>query len=154
MMLVATLDAVPGVRDRGRGRPRRRPDKLHAEKGYDHRRCRRECRVRGIRPWIARRGVKSSAHLGRHRWVVERRFAWLARLRRLSIRHERRAGLHLPFTTLACAAICLRQTRRFVPGSKGLVQDGTVAASRPAAAYPCHCDGDPCNKVVERWTYR
>ena len=115
MMLAPTLDAVPGVRARHRGRPRKRPDKLHADKGYDHRRCRRECRARGIRPRIARRGVDSSAHLGRHRWVVERSFAWLARFRRLSIRYERRADLHLAFTTLACAVICLRQIRRFCP---------------------------------------
>ncbi len=38
-MLAATLDAVPGVRTGRRGRPRREPDKLHADKGYDHRRC-------------------------------------------------------------------------------------------------------------------
>ena len=49
------------------------------------------------------------------RWVVERSFAWLARFRRLSIRYERRADLHLAFTTLACAFICLRQIRRFCP---------------------------------------
>ena len=115
MMLVATLDAVQGVRTRDRGRPRKRPDKLHADKDYDHRRCRRECRTRGIKPRITRRGVDSSAHLGRHRWVVERSFAWLARFRRLSIRYERRGDLHLAFTTLACAVICLRQIRRFCP---------------------------------------
>lgn len=114
-MLAPTLDAVPGVRARHRGPLRKRPDKLHADKGYGHRRCRRECRARGIRPRIARRGVDSSAHLGRHRWVVERSFAWLARFRRLSIRYERRADLHLAFTTLACAVICLRQIRRFCP---------------------------------------
>ena len=115
MMLVATLDAVQGVRTRGRGRPRKRPDKLHADKGYDHRRCRCECRARGIKPRIARRGTDSSVRLGRHRWVVERSFAWLARFRRLSIRYERRTDLHLAFTTLACAVICLRQIRRFCP---------------------------------------
>ncbi len=111
MMLVATLDAVQGVRARGRGRPRKRPDKLRADKGYDHRRCRRECRVRGIGARIARRGADSSAYLGRYRWVVEQSFPWLARFRRLSIR----ADLHLAFTTLACAVICLRQIRRFCP---------------------------------------
>ncbi len=115
MMLVATLDAVPGVRARGRGRPRKRPDKLHADKGYDHRRCRRECRARGIKPRIARRGVESSAHLGGTGGWWNASFAWLARFRRLSIRYERRADLHLAFTTLACAVICLRQIRRFCP---------------------------------------
>ena len=113
--LAVTLDAVPGVRTGRRGRPRRRPDKLHADKAYDHRRCRRECRARGIVPRIARRGVESSARLGRHRWVVERTLAWLARFRRLTIRYERRADLHLAFTTLACALVCLNQCRRFCP---------------------------------------
>jgi IS5 family transposase len=112
-MLTATLDAVPGVRSGRRGRPRRRPAKLHADKGYDYRRCRRECRDRGIAPRIARRGRDSSARLGRHRWVVERTFAWLARFRRLVVRYERRADIHLALTTLACALVCMNQVRRF-----------------------------------------
>ena len=114
-MLAATLDAVPGVRARHRGRPRRRPDKLHADKGYDHRRCRRECRARAIKPRIARRGIENGQKLGRHRWVVERTFAWLNQFRRLATRYERRADLHLALTTFACAVICLRQVKRFCP---------------------------------------
>jgi len=114
-MLAATLDAVPGVRTGRPGRPRRRPDKLHADKGYDHRRCRRECRARSITPRIARRGIESSERLGRHRWIVERTLAWLTRFRRLAIRYERRADLHLAFTTLACALICQAQLKRFCP---------------------------------------
>jgi len=118
MMLAPTLDAVPGLRSGRRGRPRRRPGKLHADKAYDHRRCRCECRARGIVPRIARRGIErreieSSTRLGRHRWVVERTFAWLARYRRLTVRYERRADIHLAFTTLACALICMGQIRRF-----------------------------------------
>ena len=112
-MLAATLDAVPPIRGGHRGRPRRRPEKLHADKAYDHRRCRQECRARGITPRIARRGIESSTHLGRHRWIVERTFAWLARYRRLTIRYESRADIHLAFTTLACALVCLGQIRRF-----------------------------------------
>jgi IS5 family transposase len=112
-MLAATLDAVPPIRDGCRGRPRRRPRKLHADKAYDYRRCRQECRARGITPRLARRGVERSSHLGRHRWIVERTFAWLARYRRLSIRYERRADIHLAFTTLACALVCLGQIKRF-----------------------------------------
>ena len=37
-------------------------------------------------PRIARRDVERSDRLGRHRWVVERTLAWLARFRRLAIR--------------------------------------------------------------------
>ncbi len=59
MVLVPAPDAVPGVRSRLPGRPRKRPDRLHADKGHDHRRC--------------------CAYPGRHRRVVERRFARLAR---------------------------------------------------------------------------
>jgi IS5 family transposase len=112
MMLASTLDAVPGVRH-GRGRPRKRPRKLHADKAYDHRRCRNECRARSVAPRIARRGVDTSEKLGQHRWVVERTLAWLNRFRRLAIRYERRADIHEAFVTLGCALICLNQIRRF-----------------------------------------
>ena len=113
MMLAPILDAVPPVRSGKRGRPRRRPVKLHADKAYDHGRNRRECRERHIIPRIARRGVESSQRLGRHRWVVERTLAWLGRLRRLTVRYERRADIHLAFTTLGCALVCLNQIRWF-----------------------------------------
>ena len=42
------LDAVPPIPGKP-GRPRRRPDKLHADKAYDHGRCRRACLRRGIK---------------------------------------------------------------------------------------------------------
>ena len=112
-MLAPVLDAIPPVGSGRRGRPRQRPDKLHADKGYDYRRCRRECRTRGIQPRIARRSVEKSQRLGRHRWVVERTHAWLNRMRRLAVRHERRADIYQAFTTLGCALVCLRQIRRF-----------------------------------------
>jgi transposase len=96
-MLAATLDTVPRIRVR----PRCRLDKLHADKAYDHRRCRQECRARGVTPRIVRRDIDTSERLGRHRWNVERTLAWLAQYRRLAIRHERRADAHLAFTTRA-----------------------------------------------------
>ena len=114
MMLAPTLDAVPGVRN-ARGRPRRRPAKLEADKGYDHKRCRRECRARSIIPRIARRGIETSQKLGRHRWVVERTFAWLNPFRRLAVRYEPHADIPMAFTKLACVIICLKQCRRFCP---------------------------------------
>ncbi|MBB1490805.1 transposase, partial [Paracoccus sp. MC1854] len=96
-----------------RGRPRKRPDKLHADKAYDNHRCRSECRARAIMPRIARRTVDSSERLGCHRWVVERTLAWLNRFRRLTIRYERRADIHEAFVILGCALICINQIRRF-----------------------------------------
>lgn len=111
-MFERLLDAVVPVRQ-ARGRPRKRPQKLHADKGYDYRKCRQALRKRGIKSRMARRGIESSERLGRHRWVVERTFAWLNRFRRLRIRYERRADIHFAFTKLACALIVFRATIRF-----------------------------------------
>jgi transposase len=99
------VDAVPAVR-RPSGQRRKRPAKLHADKGYDYPRCREALRKRRIKVRIARRGVGSGARLGRHRWVVERTLAWLSRYRRLTVRYERRADIHQAFLSLGCAPIC------------------------------------------------
>ena len=101
----ALLDAVPGVR-RPSGQRKKRPAKLHADKGYDFRRCRDALRRRRIKARIARRGIDSSEKLGRHLWVVERTLAWLNRFRRLAVRYERRADIHQAFLSLGCALIC------------------------------------------------
>jgi transposase len=79
--LIPLLDAVPPIRGR-RGRPRRKPRELFADRGYDHDIYRRQLRARGITPRIARRGIAHGSGLGRHRWVVERGFAWLHAFKR------------------------------------------------------------------------
>jgi hypothetical protein len=103
--LLDAIDAIPPIKPPA-GRPRRRPDKLHADKAYDSRERRAGLRRRGIAPRIARKGSESSTKLGRHRWVIERDFAWLHRNRRLLIRFERRDDLHAAFLHLGCALIC------------------------------------------------
>ena len=102
---------MPPVRGRV-GKPRRRPHKLHADKAYDFPRARRALRARHIQGRIARRGIDSSAKLGRHRWVVERTFAHLNRLRRLSTRYERRKDLHDAFFTLGCCLLAFNHLSR------------------------------------------
>ncbi len=106
--LIPLIDAVPPVRGR-RGRPRRKPRELFADRGYDHDKYRRLLRARGITPRIARRGVAHGSGLGRTRWVVERGFAWLHAFKRLRTRYERRADIHLGLLHLACALVCYRQ---------------------------------------------
>lgn len=110
LLLEPLIDAVPAiVGPRGRpGRPRRRPAKLDADKGYDYACCRQALRRRGITARIARRRVESSTRLGRHRWVVERTQAWLLGFRRLQVRYERSADLLVGLLHLACALICAR----------------------------------------------
>ena len=108
------LDTNPGVRPRrGRpGRPRRRPEKLHADKGYDYPRCRRYLHRRGIKVRIARRGIEDKNHLGRHRWVVERTISWVLRFKRLGLRYDRTAATLLPLLLLAVTLINLRRLRQ------------------------------------------
>jgi IS5 family transposase len=70
-MFEAVLDDVPPVRTPS-GQRRTRPGTVHADKAYDSAANRAYVRRRRISPRIARRGVESSARLGRHRWKVER----------------------------------------------------------------------------------
>lgn len=62
--------------------------------------------MRGIVHRIARRGIESKERLGRHRWVVERTFAWMNRQKRLVLRYDRWASKYHGFLDLGCALIC------------------------------------------------
>jgi transposase len=104
------LDAIPHIRG-ARGRPRHRPGRLFADRGYDYDTYRRLLRARGITPKFARRGTVHGSGLGKTRWVVERTFTWLHQFKRLRIRYETRADLHLGLLQLACSIICLRRLR-------------------------------------------
>ncbi|MFI8643065.1 transposase, partial [Streptomyces chartreusis] len=99
---------IPPIRSR-RGPRRRRPAKLHADKGYDYPHLRRWARARGITPRIARRGAENSQRLGRHRWGAERTIAWRSGCRRLHRRYERKADHFLAFTAIAATLICYRR---------------------------------------------
>src|SRR3954447_4895206 len=72
--LIPLIDRVPPVRGKP-GRPRRRPQRLSADRGYDYPAYRRQLRQRGTTPEIARRQTEHGSGLGRVRWVVERTFA-------------------------------------------------------------------------------
>nr|WP_308309810.1 IS5 family transposase [Streptomyces sp. CHD11] len=106
--VVPLVQGIPPVRSR-RGRRRRRPGKLHGDKGYDCNRLRRWLRDRRITPRIARKGTDSGQRLGRHRWTIERTMAWLGGCRRLHRRYERKASHFLAFTSIACTLICYRR---------------------------------------------
>jgi transposase len=80
LVFAALIDGSPPIK-----RPRKRPAKLHADKGSDYRKCRQAVMRRRIRVRIARKGIESSERLGCHRWVVEPTLAWLNRFRRLTV---------------------------------------------------------------------
>ncbi|MFE4176823.1 IS5 family transposase [Streptomyces sp. NPDC056909] len=102
---------IPPIRSR-RGPCRRRPAKLHANKGYDCGHLRRWLRKRGIAHRIARKGIESSTRLGRHRRVVERTVSWPAGCRRLHRRYERKPEHFLAFVGIAAALIWYRRPAR------------------------------------------
>ncbi len=97
---------------RGRvGRPRRRPKRVTADRGYDHDKHRRELRRLGIRSEIARRQTKHGSGLGRARWVVERTFAWLHQFKRLLVPYDRRHEIHEAFLAIGCCLVCFRRLK-------------------------------------------
>ena len=101
------VEAIPAVRGK-RGRPRRRPERVQGDRGYDSEPHRQWLRRLGIEPLLAKRNTPHGSGLGVYRWVVERTLAWLHQFRRLRIRYERRPEMHEAFLTLGCALICWR----------------------------------------------
>ena len=105
--VLSLLDGLH-IRTGKRGRPRKRPKVLAADRGYDARDLRRGLRQRGIRPQIPKRVWKHSKPRGRPikkavpRYQAERTFAWLQhQYRRLVVRWERRAACFNAFLAIA-----------------------------------------------------
>ena len=106
--------AVPRA---GRGRPRKNPDRIIADKGYD---------CDALRDRLARRGIDLIAPYRRNkkrrprydgrkmrrykrRWKVERTFSWFNNYRRLVVRWDRSLVIYSAFFHIACLMITLRQ---------------------------------------------
>jgi transposase len=111
-----TLDAVSVPRN-GRGRPKKRPERLIADKAYDSdplRKRLKELKIDLISPHRSNR-KKAKTQDGRKlrryrkRWKVERTFAWLSNFRRLAVRYERLITVYSGFFHLACLMIVLRR---------------------------------------------
>lgn len=93
------------------GRPKRKPNLVQADRGYDSAAHRQALAERGIKSQIAKRRTKHGSGLGVTRWVVERTIAWLHQFRRLRIRYERLPKIHEAFLKLGCCLICWRFLR-------------------------------------------
>jgi transposase len=111
--LVPLIERIPPVRGKP-GRPRRRPKRVTADRGYDSNALRRHLQQRGIQPEIANRYHGHGSGLGRVRWVVERTFAWLHHFKRLLVRYDRRHEIHEAFLALACCLVCFRRLQTSV----------------------------------------
>ncbi len=116
-LLTQTLDTVSVPRAHTPGRPRKHPDRLIGDRGYDSHKVRQELVERGIEPIIPKRtnNRKATHQDGRklrrykRRWIVERTFAWLGTFRRLLVRYERLLVTYAGFFHIACALLTLRR---------------------------------------------
>jgi transposase len=101
------IDQVPPIAGQV-GRPRRRPDRLQGDRGYDDEGDRRELRRRHIEPLFPKRRSSHGSGLGRFRWFIERTISWLKQFRRLRIRYDRDPTNYRAFLSLAMSQICYR----------------------------------------------
>jgi len=110
---IALVDGILSIKQR-RGRPRKRPDEVLADRAYDaEEKIRQPLRQRGVTPLIAKRNTEHGSGLGKYRYAVEAAFAWLFNQRRLRLRYEKRDGLHQAFLIIGCFLICWRRIIRF-----------------------------------------
>lgn len=102
--------------------PKKHPQKLVADKGYDAQWLRKAIRERNITPYIPKRRKqralkeplynKTIQQFYATRWIVERTNAWLQNYRRITVRWDRFADSYEAFIELACVLICLRRVLR------------------------------------------
>ena len=117
MKLLETTVENISVPRKGRGRPRKKPDRIVADKGYDSDPLRYRLKRLGIElicPY-RRNNKEQQYHDGRkmrrykRRWKVERTFAWLGNNRRLVVRWDRDIVVYNAFFHVACLLIALRK---------------------------------------------
>jgi transposase len=101
------------VKQPGRGRPRRRPDRLAGDKGYTGRPVRSALRRRGIGAVIprrtneSRRGVRFDRAAYRERNQVERLINRLKQHRAIATRYEKLEVSYHALLTIACILLWL-----------------------------------------------
>lgn len=112
-----TLATIRVGRRHHAGRPRQKPLRVIADKGYDCDAPRKRLRRRGIvliaplRLNRRRTPPQDGRILRRYkrRWIVERTFAWLGNFRHLVVRYDRSLTIYRAFFHIACFMIVLRR---------------------------------------------
>lgn len=110
-----TLAAVAVPRN-GPGRPKQKPTRIVADKGYDSRKLWERLKHRGIQLIAPHRKNRKHRYQDgrclrryRRRWKIERTNAWLFNFRRLVTRYEHKVEHYRAFLYAACMLITLRQ---------------------------------------------
>jgi transposase len=104
---IPLIDRVPPIAG-VRGRPRRRPERLQGDRGFDDEDDRQKLRDRGIIPVLAKRRTPHGSGLGKFRWFIERTNSWLKQFRRIRVRYDRIPAMYYSFLKLASILICFR----------------------------------------------
>jgi transposase len=113
----ATLAAIRVGRRHRPGRPRQKPARVIADRGYDSDPLRQRLARRGIELIVPHRKNRRkpptqdgrALRRYRRRWTVERTFAWLGNFRRLVVRYDRSLTIYQAFFHIACFMIVLRR---------------------------------------------
>jgi transposase len=115
-LLEPTIEKIAVPRQE-RGRPRKNPKRIIADRSYDSDPLRKRVAERGIElicPYRSnnkKKKYQDGRKLRRYkrRWTVERTFAWLQNFRRLVVRWDRKLTVYQGFFHIACILITLRQ---------------------------------------------
>jgi transposase len=102
----ATVQTIRVGRQHQAGRPRQKPERLIADRGYISDSLRKQLAERGIELI----GPQSSAT--QRRWRVERTIVWVGNFRRLLVRYERLLKSYRAFFHIACFMITLRRVSK------------------------------------------
>lgn len=105
--------AVPRA---GPGRPKQKPLRIVADRGYDSRALWERLKRRGIQLIVPHRKKRNVPYQDgrclrryRRRWIIERTNAWLHNFRHLVTRYDNKIEHYRAFLYAACMLITLRQ---------------------------------------------
>ena len=116
-LVARTLASIRVRRRHHPGRPRQKPQRLIANRGYDSDPLRQQLARHGIELIVPHRKnrrkppTQDGRALGRYkrRWIIERTIAWLGNFRRLAVRYDRSLTVYRGFFRIACFMITLRR---------------------------------------------
>jgi len=116
-LVEATVETIRVGRRHEAGRPRQKPRRLIADRGYDSDPLREQLAARGIELIAPHRknrrkpATQDGRALRRYkrRWIVERTFACLGNFRRLVVCYDRSFTIYQGFFHIACFMIVLRR---------------------------------------------
>jgi len=115
--LIPMMESIT-IRAPHRGRPKKRPKRIHGDKNYDTLLIRAYLHQKGIEANIPSRSKKRHKGRPRHfdaiafkrtRYTVERFFSWIKAFRRIDTRYDRLASAFMGFIHIGCIMIYMRR---------------------------------------------